>query len=387
MISPEVLALLVDRKGLLVEVLHDGPDLLPGAARGASFIDLHVGTNRDKAAAFLVELQSSGLARDWELSPGDGKALFQVHGAVVGEAFVIAGERSPGLLVGLFEELIRANHSHAVTIGALIGALLSGHAATPLTSRLFDELTRLNSELATMERDLARQNAALQRENLLLGMVVHDLRTPIGVIDMSAMMIRVSGEATLTPAQRQHAERIERTARFMSALVGDLLDLSTVESGAFTLRRTRFDLAAEVRELTTCHQRAADLKSIRIVTAASAPLLCSGDAGRLRQVLSNLIDNAVKFSRPGSSVQVKCSRVGDLAHVAVIDHGLGIRESELHKLFKPLGRTSTCGTAGEPSTGLGLAIAWRIIEAHGGQLSVESKEGEGSTFRFVLPLG
>jgi signal transduction histidine kinase len=82
----------------------------------------------------------------------------------------------------------------------------------------------------------------------------------------------------------------------------------------------------------------------------------------------------------------ECARAQDLAQVAVVDDGLGICEGELHKLFKPLGRTSTCGTAGESSTGLGLAIASRIIEAHGGQLSVQSKKGVGSTFRFTLPL-
>ena len=146
------------------------------------------------------------------------------------------------------------------------------------------------------------------------------------------------------------------------------------------------DLGAEIHEVASCYRLLADAKGIRIDVEAPASLTWQGDHVRIRQVLNNLVDNAIKFSHPGSSVTVSCATESGRVHASVTDQGLGIPGGELHKLFTPLGRTSARGTAGELSTGLGLAIVRRIIEAHGGHISVESEVGKGSSFRFDLPM-
>jgi two-component system, OmpR family, sensor kinase len=385
----EALALVVDRQGIIAEVLHDGLKLTTRAARGAPFADLCHPTSVDKGTRFLGDLQSSGVVREWELAMGRRRAGVLLHfcGAVIDEELVIVGGKTPRLIVSLFESMVRDDHGHARKIGALLEAQLIGRAVHLPAPELFDQLSQLNDELAAMERELARQNLALQRENLLLGTVAHDLRTPLGVISTSATIVLSGAPGALTPAQRKAVERIERSARFMTTLVEDLLDLSTIESGKLTLHRTEFDLCAEIGDMVRCYQVLAEGKAIQIDVVAPEPLPWVGDRSRIRRALNNLVDNAIKFSHPGSSVQVKCSREGSRIGVSVIDRGLGIERGKLDELFEPHGGTGACGTAGEPSTGLGLLIARGIIEAHGGHISVESEVGEGCTFRFELPAG
>lgn len=262
---------------------------------------------------------------------------------------------------------------------------LRGQLDQQQTIDLLDELSRVNNELVSMERELARQNAALQKENLLLGMVAHDLRTPLGVIHMSAAILRRGVDKLPASGQIHHLERIERSAEFMLRLVGDLLDLTTFDAGDLTLDHVELDLGAEIHEVASCYRLLADAKGIQIEVEAPESLPWRGDRGRIRQVLNNLVDNAIKFSHPGSSVKVSCAREPGRVCTSVTDQGQGIPGGELHKLFTPLGRTSARATAGELSTGLGLAIVRRIIEAHGGHISVESEVGKGSSFRFDLP--
>mgnify|MGYP003456848650 FL=1 len=110
------------------------------------------------------------------------------------------------------------------------------------------------------------------------------------------------------------------------------------------------------------------------------------DATKIEQVLNNLVSNAVKYSHAGTAVRVSVGAVGKEIVVAVRDQGQGIPGAELSKLFQPFSRTSVKSTAGEKSTGLGLAITHKIVEGHGGRIWVDSRQGEGSTFSFSLPL-
>jgi len=110
------------------------------------------------------------------------------------------------------------------------------------------------------------------------------------------------------------------------------------------------------------------------------------DRHKVRQILDNLLTNAVKFSHPGSTVEVTLFREDDAAHLAVRDRGVGIPEEDLDRLFEPFVKASARPTAGERSTGLGLAIVRNIVQAHGGRIWVESRVGEGSTFHVTLPL-
>lgn len=386
--SSELLALVVNQEGIVTEVLDDGMGLTTSSGPGAAFTALCHPVSAEEGARFLGELGSSGVAQGWKLVIGRPvrSAPLTFSGALVESDYMVVGERRPGLLVPFFADLVRENSQHTAKVAALLQALLPGRRDGSKTENLLDEISRVNNELAAMERELARQNAALQRENLLLGMVAHDLRTPLGVIHMSAALLQRSGDSALAPEHRHHLERIKRSAEFMLRLVADLLDLTTLDSDDLTLNPADLDLGAEIHEVAGYYQLLAKAKGIRIDVEAPDSLAWRGDRGRIRQVLNNLIDNAIKFSHPGSCVKVRCAKEPGRIWTSITDQGLGIPGEELHKLFTPLGRTSARATAGEPSTGLGLAIVRRIVEAHGGHVSVESEVGKGSSFRFDLPL-
>ena len=384
----ELLALVVNQDGIITGVLHDGLSLTTSSGRGEAFLDLCHSTSAEEGARFLDELRARGVARGFRFGVGKPALLAPLDfcGAMVEDDLVIVGEQRPGLLVSFFEEMVREAHEDTDRIGTLLQAQLRAPHGGPKTLDLLDELSRVNNDVATMERELARQNAALQKENLLLGMVAHDLRTPLGVIHMSAAILQRGSEGLPAPSQLHHLERIERSAEFMLRLVGDLLDLATIDSGDLTLHRSELDLSAEIHEVASCYRLLAGAKKIRIDVDAPESLPWLGDHARIRQVLNNLIDNAIKFSHPGSSVRVSCVKEPGRVRTSVTDQGLGIPGGELHKLFTPLGRTSSRATAGELSTGLGLAIVRRIVEAHGGHISVESEVGKGSSFCFDLPV-
>ena len=253
----------------------------------------------------------------------------------------------------------------------------------------FDELTRLNNELATLQREGARKAAQLERlgkeKDRLLGVVSHDLRNPLSVIASYTDLLLSGGVGHLDHRQRKALESVARMSRFMFGLVEDLLDFSSFESGQVTLDRHLFDLAFEIADASEANQLLAAPKNIRIEPLCPERLLIHADQFKIRQVLNNLLSNAVNYSRPGSLIRVRAWQRHDTVQLTVTDQGPGIPKGELDRLFAPFGRTSVRGTAGEKSTGLGLAIVRRIVEAHGGHIRVQSKVGRGSRFVVSLP--
>lgn len=256
-----------------------------------------------------------------------------------------------------------------------------------------DELSRVNSEMADLQRELARSNAALRRldeqKSLLLGMAAHDLRTPIGVILTFSEVIEEDAGSALGADHREFLSIIRSTSAFMLRLVDDVLDLATIESGRLDLDVQVHDLAAIVERQARLHDVLARRKDVRVEQRASAdeslrrvPL----DAVRFERVLDNVIGNAVKFSPPGSSVTVTLGLDGDQAWISVADDGPGLAPGDAERIFKPFVKTGSRGSAGETSTGLGLAIARQVVEAHGG--SIRAGNGErGAVFTVRLPAG
>ena len=258
-------------------------------------------------------------------------------------------------------------------------------------NRLYEDLSRLNNELATLQREMAKKNVELEQLNALkselLGMAAHDLRSPLGIIQNYSDFLEADAGPMLSDEHRAFISTIKRTSRFMLGLVDDLLDVSTIDAGRLTLDRRPCDLGLLLAENVTLNRTLAARKSIAIDWTPPDPPLPSVplDAGRIEQVLNNLIGNAMKFSSSGSRVLVSATSAGDTVTISITDHGPGIPPGDLPNLFKPFGRATARGTAGEKSTGLGLAIVRKIVEAHGGRIWVESEPGKGATFSFALP--
>jgi signal transduction histidine kinase len=173
----------------------------------------------------------------------------------------------------------------------------------------------------------------------------------------------------------------------MLALVNNLLDISVIESGNLDLEVSPTCLKSLLIERIRIHREMARKKNIRFIEKYSELPKISFDRNKMAQVIDNLLGNALKFSPVGTNVTVSLNRDSTVAMVSVQDEGSGIPEEDQVRIFGEFQKSRARSTGGEKSTGLGLAIAKKIVEAHGGTLRVKSRTGWGSTFTFTLPLG
>jgi PAS domain S-box-containing protein len=256
------------------------------------------------------------------------------------------------------------------------------------TRGIFHDITarkRVEAELALKNVELKDLN---EQKNRLLGMAAHDLRNPLSIIVSYSDFMLGGSAGQLTPEHQKFLSAIKRNSDFMVTLINDLLDVSKIEAGRLDFDRQMTDLVGLIRGVADLSRALAEKKNIRLTVDCPPelpPLLL--DVAKIEQVLENLISNAIKFSNPETAISVSLARRDGNVVLAVQDHGQGIPAEELSKLFQPFGRTSVRGTAGEKSTGLGLAIVKRIVEGHGGTISVASEAGKGSTFTVTLPVG
>lgn len=265
---------------------------------------------------------------------------------------------------------------------------LAGTADDYDVQRLFEQLTATNNEMAVLHRELTQKTRALEaaRElnNQFLGMAAHDLRNPLHAIGgMSTVLLR---SKNVSDMERKLLQSIVDSSGFMRRLVDDLLQVSELDAGVLRLSLAPVAMQDLVTERVDLQRPMGNEKHISIGTRYLEPLpIITGDRMRLAQVIDNLVSNAIKYSKPGTTVTVTARTSHGLLRVSVGDEGQGIPSRDLGKLFQPFGVTSTRATAGERSTGLGLLIVKRIAEAHGGSVRVRSRVGVGTTFHLLLP--
>ncbi len=251
------------------------------------------------------------------------------------------------------------------------------------------EKGRLVSEIAAQKSAIEQRNDELRRlndqQNAFLGIAAHDLRSPIGLIQMTAQLL-LDSEAQLSPEQQtKFTQDILRHTDHMLRLLNDVLDVTQIESGNLSLEETPIELADLLAEAVKWHTLVATPKGTRVQLQPVIAGRVLADPLRVRQVVDNLISNAVKYSPPGSLVRVGMQRIDRGWQIAVKDQGPGLTPADRQRLFQDFARLSARPTGGEKSTGLGLAIVRRIVEAHGGQVGAESTPGQGATFWFTLP--
>lgn len=366
-----------------------------GISRGMHLLDLFDRVAAPSALAFFAELSDLGLAVGVGLQVG-GRAL-RFSACRRGEASIVVASPTDAEAAAW----LATNHDpRARLLRRLLETLAT--ADPEETHRLYGELTQLNNELGTLHRELAIRSRDLERANLLLerqaaelrrlneeknrfiGIAAHDLRSPIGSVLVFAESIREIEDADEETVAL--AKEIIALSRAMARLVDEILDVSAIESGTFRLERSEVDLNEAAAHSIAMHHHHAARKSIELrIERAAAAAVVQADAGKIDQVLNNLITNALKFSYPGDSVDVSVHSDGDGWTVSVQDHGVGIAPDEQARLFLPFEKLSARSTAGEPNTGLGLAIVRRIIDAHGGRIEVASAPGTGSRFSVWLP--
>lgn len=247
-----------------------------------------------------------------------------------------------------------------------------------------------NRELADLGRQLQKANAELkalnQLKNQFLGMAAHDLRKPLGLVLNHAEFVYDEAGEQLLPEHRHFMETIIRSAQRMRRIIDDFLNVAMIEAGNLPLEPHPTTAQQIIDGADELIRLVAEKKGVCLeVDPPPSAILFEADADKLCQVLGNLAGNAIEHSLPGQHVWLSATGDDQWIEFAVRDEGPGIPEADRNRLFEPFERAGVRKTAHERSVGLGLAIARKIVQAHGGRIAVQSTPGEGSTFRFFIP--
>lgn len=259
-----------------------------------------------------------------------------------------------------------------------------------LLSQLQEANVNLEEKVKQRTNELVQVNERLKslniEKNKYIGIVAHELRNPIGnIYNLSELLI--SGFETYTvEKQLEFLESICERSQYSIKLINSFLDASKIESGVLDLSFKEYNYLQIVKNCIRQNEEFAYKKSQNIefeYSQDTIPILCDKD--KIEQVLNNLLSNAIKYSEQHKSIWIRVVKDSLGIVTSVIDEGKGIAEAELKNVFNAYQTTSTTSTANEKSTGLGLAIAKKIVESHNGRITVSSEIGKGSMFQFEIP--
>lgn len=281
-----------------------------------------------------------------------------------------------------YEQLQRENSALRAEIAALRGQIDALQVRTDELQKTNRELSRQKDRLLDHKKQLEELQA---QKDELFSMVVHDIKNPAGLIRGLVELLR-SYDLTAQEQQEIMEDLMATSSRILS-LAQEVSRIVTLESGAMRLDFVAYPVGRIIEDVCRRNQAAAVKKSIEIQRDLPDTLPdVEVDVHKLEEVLDNLVSNAVKFSDNGSSIRVRAAKSGDKTIVEVIDNGPGLTEEDIKRAFGRGARLSAKPTGGESSSGLGLWIVKKIVEAHHGRVWVKSSVLKGSTFAFEIPL-
>jgi signal transduction histidine kinase len=260
-------------------------------------------------------------------------------------------------------------------------------------TRLEERVAARTQDLTSANRRLTAQWARLRQANSfkseILGTVAHDLKNPLGVILGRTEILKemISGAGAFNQNIDAQIAYIRDAANRLTQMVDDLVSDAMADALDITIRREPVDISVLVQEVAEANRPIATRKeqSITVVAPPDHAAMCDSD--RIRDAIDNLVSNAIKYSPIGGAIELLVAREGDGILVQVRDQGAGLSPEDISRLFGRFQRLSAKPTAGETSTGLGLSIVKRIVDLHGGRITVESAgPGKGATFKMTLPV-
>lgn len=277
-----------------------------------------------------------------------------------------------GLLVASFRhDLAR----HTETIASLKGK----------NAELLNIINSLTAENGQLVEDNARLSGVRERTIQYVGSVAHNLRAPITVVKGNAQALLRTGKRLNAEKQAEMLQGIVYAGNQLLNAVDNLLDASLIEAGHFALEKREVSITSLAGDCVRMLSGSACEQVIELVVEPDVPTV-HADPENVMQVLVNLITNAIKYSPPKSKIVVKVERKADSVAVSVKDEGMGIAEEDLEHIFERYYRSEDAQVRNIEGTGLGLSISKEIVREHGGELTVQSKPGSGSTFTFTLPI-
>ncbi len=365
----------------IFEVEQDGTIILLNAAAEAMF-----GYSREELLGQLVEKLIPDAARS---THRQHRAHYSQHPTVrpMGAGLELLALRKDGAMFPVEISLSPIRSAEGNRVIAVVRNITDRKKAEAeihaLQAQFTATLTEANKQLEIRNREVERAN---RLKSEFLASMSHELRTPLHTIIGFSDLLAEELKGPLNETQKRFVEHIRNDSRHLLALISDTLDFSKIEAGRLTVHPEEFDASEKMAGWIDRLRSLANAKKQTILEAYAPSVTVFADPVRLKEILYNLVSNAIKFTPDGGTITIEAQRAETYALFRVTDTGIGIPEAEHLAIFDTFYQLGPTTKGVREGTGLGLSITKSLVELHGGEIRVRSKQGEGSVFEFTLPV-